>query len=237
VVVRDPLPAGSAFVSATATGASCDATITCSLGTLASGASATITAVEKTTQPGTVRNVATVDSRALDVAAEGYPGRGDTDTANNTASATTTVTSLPQTATAAAKLSHVGESNRTFRASARPRLVTFARRRPPVGTRFTFTLDKPAAIRLDVTQLVHGRRVKGRCVAQTKRTRRKPTCTRTVTRGHLAFAGHAGVNTTRFYGWLSRRHKLGPGRYTLVITATTPGVGSSSQKLAFTIAR
>jgi hypothetical protein len=115
--------------------------------------------------------------------------------------------------------------------------VTFARRRPPVGTRFTFTLDKPAAVRLSFTQLVHGRRLDGRCVAQTKRTRHKPTCTRTVTRGDLTVAGHAGINTTRFYGWLSHRRKLRPGRYTLVITATTPGVGSSSQKLGFTIAR
>jgi hypothetical protein len=41
----------------------------------------------------------------------------------------------------------------------------------------------------------------------------------------------------RFKGWLTRRKKLGPGRYTLVIEAITPGVGTTTQKLKFTIVR
>jgi hypothetical protein len=56
-----------------------------------------------------------------------------------------------------------------------------------------------------------------------------------VIRGRLSFAGHGGRNTVQFFGWLSRSRKLKPGRYTLVITATTPGVGSSSQTVTFTI--
>ena len=46
-------------------------------------------------------------------------------------------------------------------------------------------------------------------------------------RGSLTFAGHAGLNTVRFNGWLSRTKKLKPGKYTLAITATTPGVGDT----------
>ena len=58
-----------------------------------------------------------------------------------------------------------------------------------------------------------------------------------MVRGSLSFAGHVGVNVVNFYGWLSRHHRLKPGKYTLLITATTPGAGSTSQKLKFTIVR
>jgi uncharacterized repeat protein (TIGR01451 family) len=232
VVVSDPLPSGTAFVSAGP--ASCDATVRCSLGTLASGASVTRTIVLKATQGGIVRNVATVGSPALDAAAAGYPGRGDTNPSNDSASVTTTVTPQPLLA---ANVSNATLSNRAFRGSTRPHPAAFARRRPPVGTTFKFTLDKAAPVRFDFTQAVRGRKLNGRCVAQNRRNRRKPACRRTAIRGSLGFAGHAGVNTVRFYGWLSNRRRLKPGRYTLVITATTTGVGSTSKTLTFTIVR
>jgi uncharacterized repeat protein (TIGR01451 family) len=232
VVASDPLPTGTAFVSASSTAGSCDATVKCSLGTLASGASVTSTLVVKATQEGTVRNVATVDSQALDTAAANYPGRGDTDPSNNSASVTTAVAPPPL-----AHVSDASESNKTFRDSTRSRPATFARRGPPVGTTFKFKLDNAAPVRFDFTQPARGRKVNGKCVAQNKRNKLKPGCRRTVIRASLSFAGHAGVNTVRFYGWLSHRRKLKPGKYTLVITATTPGVGSTSQKLRFTIVR
>ena len=53
----------------------------------------------------------------------------------------------------------------------------------------------------------------------------------------MTFAGHTGVNAVRFKGWLSTTTKFTPGGYTLVITAITPGVGTTSQKLKFTIVR
>ena len=56
-------------------------------------------------------------------------------------------------------------------------------------------------------------------------------------RGSLPFAGHPGLNTVRFSGWLSRTKKLTPGKYTLVITAITRGVGATSQTLRFSIVR
>jgi uncharacterized repeat protein (TIGR01451 family) len=230
VVVSDPPPSGTALVAAT----SCDATVNCPLGTLASGASVTRTIVLKATQGGIVKNVATVHSPALDMAAASYPGRGDTDPSNNLASVTTNVAPSP---VVAANVSNATLSNRTFRESSRPHPAAFARRRPPVGTTFKFTLDKAVPVRLDFTQRARGRKVKGRCVTQNRQNRRKPACRRTAIRGSLRSAGHAGVNTVRFYGWLSTRRKLRPGRYTLVITATTTGVGSTSEKLTFTIVR
>jgi uncharacterized repeat protein (TIGR01451 family) len=234
VVVSDPPPSGTVLVSAGSTTEACDATVTCSLGTLASGASVIRTIVLKSTGGGIVKNVATVDSPALDLAAAGYPGRGDTDPSNNSASVTTNVAPSPITA---ANVSNATLSNRTFRASTRPRRAAFARRRPPVGTTFKFTLDKAAPVRFDFAQAVRGRKVNRRCVAQNRRNRRKPACRRTAIRGSLGFAGHAGINTVRFYGWLSNRRRLKPGRYTLVITATTTGAGSTSKKLTFTIVR
>jgi hypothetical protein len=67
-----------------------------------------------------------------------------------------------------------------------------------------------------------------------KHNRRKPKCV--LQRGSLTFAGHAGLNTVRFAGWLSRTNKLTPGKYALSITAITPG-GATSQQLRFTIVR
>jgi uncharacterized repeat protein (TIGR01451 family) len=133
VVVNDALPAGTAFVSASSTAGSCDATVTCSLGTLASGASVTSTIVLKATQAGTLKNSATIDSQALDMAAASYFGRGGTNQSNNSASVTTSVPPLPLRA---AKVSSATETNKKFRVSARPRLATFApRARPGSGRR------------------------------------------------------------------------------------------------------
>lgn len=77
--------------------------------------------------------------------------------------------------------------------------------------------------------------VNGKCVALNKRNKRKPKCTPQP--GSLSFAGHAGLNTVRFSGWLSRSKKLALGKYTLVITSITPGVGATSQMLRFTVVR
>lgn len=84
VVVTDTLPAGMTYVSSTASQGSCVVAgdVTCNLGTLNAGASATITITATTPgSAGTVTNTATITS-------------SDTETApaNNTGSATTNVT-------------------------------------------------------------------------------------------------------------------------------------------------
>jgi subtilisin family serine protease len=131
-----------------------------------------------------------------------------------------------------ARISDASVTSRTFRVSPRPRL---AQPSQSVGTTFRYTLDRPATVRFDFTQPRGGRTVRGRCVAPNRRNRGRPRCTRL--RGSLAFAGRAGRNSVRFRGWLSRTKKLTPGAYRLIMTAITPGVGTTSQTLRFTIAR
>ena len=76
-----PIGYYAAFVSATTSQGSCTGTLTCSLGSLASGATATVTVTIRPYRNGTFTNAATVS------------GIGDPDAANNTASVATTVNS------------------------------------------------------------------------------------------------------------------------------------------------
>ena len=82
VIVSDPLPAGVTLVSVSTSQGTCSGTtaIVCSLGSLAGGASATITIVVQPQSPGTLTNVVTVTG-----------SQPDANPSNNTAAATTTV--------------------------------------------------------------------------------------------------------------------------------------------------
>jgi subtilisin family serine protease len=133
-----------------------------------------------------------------------------------------------------AHVSGASMTHRRFRVSPTRRLAQISRRRPPVGTTFKYTLDSAATVRFDFTRPGAGRKAGGKCVSVNKHNRRKPKCV--LQRGSLTFAGHAGLNTVRFAGWLSRTNKLTPGKYALSITAITPG-GATSQQLRFTIVR
>jgi uncharacterized repeat protein (TIGR01451 family) len=91
VTVKDPLPASARFNSASSTQGTCtrttttkpktkDGTVTCSLGGLANGATATVTIVVTPTTPGTLTNTASVTG-----------DQADPTPADNSATATTTV--------------------------------------------------------------------------------------------------------------------------------------------------
>src|SRR5262245_47027411 len=83
VTVADPLPAGVTFGSATASQGSCNqasGTVTCDLGSLANGAQATVTIVVTPAADGSLSNTATVNA-----------DQNDPDTADNSATAATTV--------------------------------------------------------------------------------------------------------------------------------------------------
>jgi uncharacterized repeat protein (TIGR01451 family) len=87
VSVIDNLPKGAGFSSVTTTSGTCTAKpaksqVTCSLGSVASGASVTIVIKVKPTNPGSITNSVTVSSTSPP----------DPISANNTATATTTVT-------------------------------------------------------------------------------------------------------------------------------------------------
>jgi DNA-binding beta-propeller fold protein YncE len=113
-----------------------------------------------------------------------------------------------------------------------------ARKKPPVGTTFFFTLNEQATVSFAFNQRASGRRVAHKCVAKTRKNRKRKSCKRTVTAAVLSFAGHSGTNRVAFQGRVSPTKQLKPGRYTLVITATdTAGERSAPQKLSFTIVR
>jgi uncharacterized repeat protein (TIGR01451 family) len=86
VTLTDPLPPGASLVSVTSSQGTCtgSTTVTCLLGKLAGGASATVTLVVTATSVGTLSNTASVT--AVDV---------DTNLANNTTTAMTVVGSPP----------------------------------------------------------------------------------------------------------------------------------------------
>ncbi len=110
--------------------------------------------------------------------------------------------------------------------------------RAPVGTAFFFTLNEPANILFVFTQHIRGRKVNGRCVAQTDKNRRAHRCGMTVARGILSYRGHIGQNKLSFTGTISRSKKLKPGTYTLTITATNAtGQHSKPQSLGLTIVK
>jgi hypothetical protein len=100
------------------------------------------------------------------------------------------------------------------------KLATFAAAaKPPVGTTFRFTLNEPATVRFAFAQLLPGRKVNGKCVAQTAANRSRKPCTRSVPRGSLSFSAGAGLHKLFFQGRLTRTRKLKPGTYALTITA------------------
>ncbi len=110
------------------------------------------------------------------------------------------------------------------------------KRRPPVGTVFSFTLSEPARVIFTFTQPAAGREVKGRCVAMTHGNRHRRACTRSIKRGTMSVAGHAGLDRVRFQGRLNRSRKLGLGSYTVTIVAVnTAGQRSHASTLHFTI--
>jgi len=81
VTMTDPIPADTTFVSVSTTQGTCTTTtpITCSIGTLAPGSSATVTLLVKARAAGTVSNTASVTSTEL-----------DSDMSNNRSTATST---------------------------------------------------------------------------------------------------------------------------------------------------
>jgi hypothetical protein len=110
------------------------------------------------------------------------------------------------------------------------------KKKPPVGTTFSFTLNVPASVTFTFTEAVGGRRVGRRCVAQTRRNKHRRRCTRTVVAGTLTFSGRAGTNKVHFEGLIPKRRKLKPGSYTLLVIATASGKRSTTRTLRFTIA-
>ncbi|HEY7932814.1 MAG TPA: hypothetical protein VID48_03225 [Solirubrobacteraceae bacterium] len=133
-------------------------------------------------------------------------------------------------------VAHARQSTRRWREG--NRLARISRAKTPTGTTFSFALGEQATVTFSFAQLLSGRKVSGKCAAQTEKNRRKPACRSTATAGTLTFTGHSGTNKVAFQGRISPVEKLEPGRYTLVITATnSAGVRSAPKSLSFTIVK
>lgn len=115
--------------------------------------------------------------------------------------------------------------------------VASAARKPPVGTVFSFTLNAAAQVQLVFAQRLPGRKVRGKCMAQKNRNRNRAKCSRSVFRGSLSLSAHAGIDRVRFAGVVPRAKKLGPGNYTMTITASTSTGRSAPRTISFTIVR
>ena len=133
-------------------------------------------------------------------------------------------------------LTSVAQSHSSWRVGSRA--ASIARRRAPVGTTFSFSLNEPARVTLAFTEALPGRRVHGHCVAAKRANRHRHACRRAVSRGTLTFSAHSGADAISFQGRLSSSHKLTPGSYSLAITATDAGGRrSATARLAFRIVR
>ena len=142
---------------------------------------------------------------------------------------------------ALAAVSGLAFSNTTFAAENSGPPATNARRKPPRGTKVSFSLNEAATVRFTVKRRAKGRKVRRgkrtRCVRPTRRNRGKKRCTRLVTlRGSFSRTGFAGKNSFHFTGRL-RGRKLKPGRYRLVATPSVAGKNGNPTSKNFRIVR
>jgi hypothetical protein len=152
---------------------------------------------------------------------------------------TASVPVVPATSTAP-KLTNATQSHVRWREGSKLAVLSrkSRKKKAPLGTTFSFTLDQQSTVRLVFTQQVGGRKVAGKCVAKSKKNRHKHSCKRTLTRGTLTLAAHAGANKLVFQGLVARSKKLPLGRYTVLIAASNKaGQRSRAQALHFTIVR
>jgi len=142
-------------------------------------------------------------------------------------------------ASPAPSLTSVAESAKTWREGSALARVSSKKRsrkkRPPVGTTFSFALNESASVMFQFTESAAGRKVGKTCVAQTKGNAKKRPCTRRVTAATLRFSARIGTRKVSFDGVIAKGKKLKPGTYTLVIVATASGKHSTPKTLRFTI--
>ena len=146
-------------------------------------------------------------------------------------------TTLPAATLHAPVLSGATETSRRWRLGTDLARASGAHR-PPVGTTFRFDLDVAATVHMTFRRARPGARSGARCVKRTHRNTGARRCTRWLRAGKLAFAGHAGINSLHFEGRLSAKRTLRPGRYRVVIAATSAsGMRSKAMRLGFRIVR
>jgi hypothetical protein len=140
----------------------------------------------------------------------------------------------PQGGVVPLAVSEVKMTPARWRLPARPRRG----RRSLSGTVISFRLSRAANAAIALHQRQAGASVGGRCVAPAARWRRRPGCHRLVASGTLRLVARAGLNTVRFSGSLPGGRPLGPGAYTLSLTASdAAGTRVTSRPVPFAIVR
>jgi hypothetical protein len=130
-------------------------------------------------------------------------------------------------------------SSTTFAAAASGLSVApSAKRKVPIGTKVTFTVDAATTVRFGVERAVAGRRSGKRCVKPTKKNRHARKCTRYVRlRGSFDLIAFSGKTSFKFTGRLKGK-KLPVGKYRLVGAAfNSAGKTSDTRRAAFRIVR
>lgn len=156
----------------------------------------------------------------------------------NTASQTITISAgpshptSPQLVSLAPRITHVGESHRTWREKRSLAATGMSRKRPVVGTTFYYTLNEQAEVHFAFTLLPDMRD----CTARSH-SRGTHRCERPATLGALSLTASAGANKLTFQGRISSRTSLKPGRYKLTIMASNSAGSSAPESLSFTIAQ
>ena len=102
------------------------------------------------------------------------------------------------------------------------------KRKPPVGSKFSFNLSEASAVKFTIERKTTGRRVNRKCKTRTRKNRTKPRCTlyKKVT-GSFTVTGKSGKNTITFRGRVGGR-KLRTGSYRMTGTATDPAKNAST---------
>jgi hypothetical protein len=107
-----------------------------------------------------------------------------------------------------------------------------AKRKPPIGTKVTFTLDNPATVHFGVERAAAGRRSGKLCVKPTKKNRKAKKCTRYLRMaGGFDVVAGGGQHSFTFKGRLKGK-RLRPGSYRLVAS-----ISSGVRRAGFKIVR
>ncbi|HEY2770947.1 MAG TPA: hypothetical protein VGI87_10275 [Solirubrobacteraceae bacterium] len=141
-------------------------------------------------------------------------------------------------------IGHFSQSHKKWRTGSQAAALTASKhrkhkRKAPVGTTFSFSLNTPSTVTLTFTGSARGRKGKGgKCVAQTKRNKKKHSCKRTIQAGTLTFANAAaGTDSIAFAGKIPGHKKLKAGTYTVTIEATNSSGHSGTSTLHFTVVK
>ena len=160
-----------------------------------------------------------------------------------TATASASVASPPPPPLPAPTLKRVRESNKRWRDGGKLAGISRARRRrTPVGTSFSFTLNEAARVSLKFVRETVGRRVKSghksKCATATRRNRKDRRCTLTKAAGTLSLSAREGADKVSFDGRIKGAKKLAAGSYTVTIEATNArGAHSAAARLSFTVVK